>query len=73
MLFRSEHGQHLLYDVVGKDKAIVFQNGKAIEGSWKKPDEEDMMRFYDKVGEEIELVAGKIWIEVLPTGNDVTY
>jgi len=31
------------------------------------------MRFYDKVGEEIELVAGKIWIEVLPTGNDVTY
>jgi len=68
-----EHGQHLLYDVVGKDKAIVFQNGKAIEGSWKKPDEEDMMRFYDKDGEEIELVAGKIWIEVLPTGNDVTY
>lgn len=68
-----EHGQHLLYDVVGSDDAIIFQNGQAIEGSWEKDDEEDMMRFYDDDGEEIKLVAGKIWIEILPSGNDVDY
>lgn len=68
-----EHGEHLLYEVVGKDDAIIFQNGEAIEGTWKKPDEEDMMVFYDKKGKEIELVAGKIWIEILPSGNKVSY
>jgi len=68
-----EHGQHLLYDIVGTDDAIIFQNGEAIKGSWKKPDEADMMRFYNKDGDEIELVRGKIWIEILPTGNDVKF
>jgi len=68
-----EHGQHLLYDVVGTGDAMVFQNGQVIEGSWEKDDEENMMRFYDENGEEIELVAGKIWIEILPSGNNVDY
>ncbi|PIZ64216.1 hypothetical protein CO051_04700 [Candidatus Roizmanbacteria bacterium CG_4_9_14_0_2_um_filter_39_13] len=68
-----EHGQHLLYDVIGKGDAIVFQNGFAIEGTWKKPKEVDMMRFYDADGAEIELVAGKIWIEILPEGNKVDF
>lgn len=68
-----ENGQHILYDLAGRDDALIFQNGQAIEGSWEKDDEEDMMRFFDEEGEEIVLVAGKIWIEILPTGNDVDY
>jgi len=59
--------------VIGKGDAIVFQNGFAIEGTWKKPKEVDMMRFYDADGAEIELVAGKIWIEILPEGNKVDF
>lgn len=68
-----DHGEHLLYDVVGGDDAIVFQNGKSIEGTWEKDDEEDMMRFYNESGDEIEFVRGKIWISILPTGNEVDY
>ncbi len=68
-----EHGEHMLYDVIGSDDAIIFQNGEAIEGSWKKPKAADMMRFYDSKGKEIDLVRGQIWISILPTGNKVTY
>jgi hypothetical protein len=68
-----EHGQHMLYDVLGSDDAVIFQNGQAIEGTWKKKTAEDMMRFYTKKGEEIEMVRGQIWISVLPTGNKVDY
>jgi len=31
-----------------------------------------MMRFENEDGDEIEFVRGKIWIEVVPTGNKVT-
>lgn len=68
-----EHGEHMLYDVVGSDDAIVFQNGEAIEGTWKKTKATDMMRFYDSKGKEIDLVRGQIWISILPSGNKVTY
>lgn len=68
-----EHGEHMLYDVIGTDDAIIFQNGEAIEGTWKKTKATDMMRFYDEKGKEIDLVRGQIWISILPTGNKVTY
>lgn len=65
-------GGHLLYDIIGKGDAIIFNNGQEIKGTWKKADEEDMMRFYDAAGKELELVRGKIWISVLPLENKVT-
>lgn len=68
-----EHGQHMLYDIIGTDEAIVFQNGQAIEGTWEKKKAEDMMRFYDEDDKEIALVRGQIWISVLPSGNEVDY
>lgn len=68
-----EHGQHLLYNIIGKDDAIVFQNGNVIEGTWRKPKADEMMRFYNKKGEEIKFVRGKIWIEILPSKNEVEF
>ncbi len=66
-------GGHLLYKTLGSGKALVFQNGEVIEGTWKKPKEEDMMRFYDEKGKEIELVRGLTWVSAIPQGNEVTY
>lgn len=66
-------GGHLLYDIIGSGDSIVFQNGKAIKGTWKKADEESMMRFYDAAGEEVQFVRGQIFVEVVPTGNKITY
>lgn len=68
-----ENGQHLLYDLTGSGDAYIFQNGKAIKGSWKKNSPESRMVFTDPSGEEISFVRGQIWVEIVPTGNKITY
>jgi len=66
-------GGHLLYDIIGSGDALVFQDGKAIEGTWKKKDFDSQMVFYDENDEEISLVRGQVFVEILPTGNKVNY
>jgi len=66
-------GGHLLYKVVGSGEALIFQNGQAVKGTWQRDDETIQVKFYDNAGKEIEMVRGKVWIEVLPVGNKVTY
>lgn len=66
-------GGHLLYGTTGRGDALVFMNGEAVEATWRKPDEEDMVRFYDASGDELELVRGHIWVSAIPIGNDVDY
>lgn len=64
---------HMLYTVIGDGKAVVFQNGDVIEGTWEKTKATDSIKFFDESGEEIAFVRGQIWIEVLPLGNELTY
>ncbi|QQG42069.1 MAG: DUF3048 domain-containing protein [Candidatus Woesebacteria bacterium] len=67
----TEH--HMFYQVIGTGKAIVFQNGEAIQGTWSKASALDREVFYDTNGKEIKMVRGTTWVEVLPIGNPVTY
>lgn len=64
---------HLLYQTKGEGKAIVFQDGKAAEGSWRKNQRTSRTKFYDTQGKEIKFNRGEIWIEILPTGTKVDY
>ncbi|MBI3366531.1 DUF3048 domain-containing protein [Candidatus Roizmanbacteria bacterium] len=67
-------GGHIVYKVVGKGKALVFHDGKVTEATWNKLDEETRVKFSDsKTGQEIPMVRGQVFIEILPTGNKVTY
>lgn len=67
-------GGHILYKVIGSGDALVFQDGKAIEATWNKLDEESRIKFTDnKTDQEIALVRGQVFIEILPVGNKVTY
>lgn len=67
----SEH--HLFYQVAGTGKAIVFQNGEAITGTWSKASALDREVFYDTNGKEIKMVRGQTWVEIVPAGNQVSY
>lgn len=67
----NEH--HMLYTVTGEGRAIVFQNGEAITGTWEKATATDRIKFFNDEGDEIEFVRGQTWIEVLPSGNEVNY
>ncbi|KKR71763.1 MAG: hypothetical protein UU81_C0037G0006 [Microgenomates group bacterium GW2011_GWC1_41_8] len=68
----DEH-KHLLYDTIGSDDALIFQNGEVIDGTWSKQSRTARTRFFDENGKEIQFVRGEIWIEIVPSGNKVTY
>lgn len=66
-------GAHILYDLKGTGDALIFQNGKAIKGGWAKDSPEDRTIYSDATGKEIKMVRGQVFVEILPTGNKVTY
>ncbi|MFV1917738.1 MAG: DUF3048 C-terminal domain-containing protein, partial [Patescibacteria group bacterium] len=68
-----DRNKHLLYTTIGEGQALVFQNGKVIEGEWNKDSRESRTRIFDENGSEVSFVRGPIWIEVLPLGNEVNY
>ena len=68
----DEH-KHMYYEVTGKGKMLMFNNGQAIEGMWEKADVKSRTKFKDSKGKEIKLVRGVTFIALLPVGQEVTY
>jgi hypothetical protein len=66
-------GGHLLYKNVGSGEMLFFKNGQIIKGTWSRETEEDQIKFYDNSDNEISIVRGQVFIEMLPIGNKVTY
>lgn len=78
IMFVAEKGPvdtelHMFYTVIGTGKAIIFQNGEAINGTWSKPTSLDREVFYDEAGKMIQFVRGPTWVELVPAGNQVSY
>jgi thiamine phosphate synthase YjbQ (UPF0047 family) len=65
--------KHMFYQVTGTGKAIVFQNGEAITGTWSKATALDREVFYDTNGKEMKMVRGTTWVELVPSQNAVSY
>lgn len=47
----------------GEGRAIIFQNGRKIEGTWRKNN--NRTKFYNSSGQEIEFLRGNDWVEVV--------
>jgi hypothetical protein len=60
-------------ETVGSGEAIIFQDGKAIIGTWEKKFKEDRETFYDESGNEIELTAGRLWLEIVKPETKIAY
>lgn len=71
----SSDGVHEAITTIGSNTAYVFQNGRAIKGTWKKNSREEQIHFYDEAGNEIALAPGQTWISAIPTayGGYVSY
>lgn len=63
-----EGNAHRLYDTKGTGEAVVFQDGKEIEATWKKSTREGRLTVTAD-GEEVKFDRGLIWFEILPTGS----
>ncbi len=54
---------YLAFGVHGEGDALIFTNGKVIEGTWKRYDGDNTpAKFYDKDDNEIIFNQGKTWI-----------
>jgi len=78
IVFATETGPvdrnlHMFYTTIGTGKALVFQNGTVIKGTWEKDSQTARTVFFDGNGKEISFVRGTIWIEIVPALNKVTY
>lgn len=64
---------HTFIKTVGSGNVVIFQNGKALLGTWEKETEEARTKFFDETGKEISFVRGIIWIEAVPDYSKATY
>ena len=55
---------------LGTGDAFVFNDGKIIESSWNR-EENNRLRFYDENEDEILWNAGKTWVSVLYSENQL--
>ncbi|MBI3260823.1 DUF3048 domain-containing protein [Candidatus Berkelbacteria bacterium] len=53
------------FDLAGTGNATVFQDGKQIDGTWKKSARGKRQIFLDSNGSEIKMNRGATWIEVV--------
>lgn len=64
-----EDGYRESIQTIGTGRAHIFQNGQAMEATWKKDSVESQIKFIDKDGKEISLARGKTWISIIPAGK----
>ncbi len=63
---------HLLFEDKGTGKAVVFKDGKRINGTWEKDTRTSRTIVKDSTGKEISFDRGLIWFEILPTEGVLT-
>lgn len=63
----------LFMNTIGSGALKVFENGKVIEGSWKKDSRTARTQLLDSDGKDIKLNRGKIWVDIIPPGSTLTY
>lgn len=78
IMFAEEKGpvdneKHMFYQVTGTGKALIFQNGTVVTGTWSKPTALDREVFYDDNRDIVPMVRGATWIEIVPAGNSISY
>jgi hypothetical protein len=63
---------HLLFENKGTGKAVIFKDGKRINGTWEKDTRTSRTLVKDASGKQIQFDRGLIWFEVLPTDGVLT-
>jgi hypothetical protein len=53
-------------DVTGSGRAVLFRDGRMIEGKWVRESEDEQVSFETKGGDAMVLAPGTTWIELLP-------
>lgn len=69
----AKEKERLDIQVIGEGRAILFRDGKMIDGTWKKTSAKDRTMYFDATGSPMVFDRGTTWIDVLPADRVVTY
>lgn len=69
----SQSGIYSVYQTVGSGSATIFQDGQAIQATWKKAGEKEQFEFVDAAGQPIKLSAGQTWITLVKAASNITF
>jgi len=64
---------HLLYQTLGTGEAEIYRDGQKISATWSKQSPRSRTKYFDLAGNPVEFVRGQIWVEIVPSGNTVSY
>lgn len=65
----GDYKNHEDIQTISTGRAVIFQNGTAIEATWAKTSETNNITFTNASGSDIPLVRGQTWIAAVPNGN----
>jgi len=54
---------------VGSGRAVLFRDGRRIDGSWRRPRPGDPTRFQSTSGGDLWLRPGNVWVILAPAGS----
>ncbi len=66
-------GYHENIATISTGSAYIFQNGKLIEGTWRKTAQNHQISFLNAAGEEIAFTPGQIWISAIPQFGNISW
>lgn len=63
----------VVYETAGSGRALIFQDGIVVEGTWKKQNSVTRDRYFDEESHEVQFNRGRSWVIVVPNESQVTY
>ena len=57
---------------IGSGKAYILRGGRMSAGTWERPTVGDVTKFLNRNGEEIPLLPGNTWVELVPSTVDIS-
>lgn len=59
-------------ELSGEGRAVIFQDGQVLDGTWRQDKTQGPVRFYDQAGGEVRLNRGQTWVHLLPKDRAYT-
>lgn len=59
-------------ELSGEGRAVVFQDGQVLDGTWRQDQSGGPARFFDQAGREVQLNRGQTWVHLLPKDRAYT-
>lgn len=70
---QGRNGIYTTYQTIGSGQAVIFQDGIAIDATWRKDSAGANFTFKDAAGADVTLNPGQTWLSVVGTRDRITY